>query len=258
MIVEVKNGTFSYGHSEPILKDINFQLKERQILTILGQNGIGKTTLLKCLMGIYRWNSGGVYLNGVPVKSLLDTKRVGYVPQAHLFSFSYSVEELVSMGRAKFIPAMATPSRKDMQKVEEAMEIVGVASLRNRKCSELSGGQLQLAFIARALAGDPELLILDEPESHLDFKNQFIVLDLLERLVAARGLSCILNTHFPNHALRISDQTLLLGDKVYLFGATAAVITEENMERYFGIKAKILPLGEECQNQSVFIVLGNL
>lgn len=255
MIIEVKNGCFAYRRSEPVLRDVSLRLEERQILTILGQNGMGKTTLLKCLMGIYPWQSGETYMDGERVKSLLDTKRVGYVPQAHAISFSYTVEEMVAMGRAKFIPAMSVPSRRDMECVAEALETVGIAELRGRRCNELSGGQLQLAFIARALSGQPDVLILDEPESHLDFKNQFIVLNLLRRLVRERGLSCILNTHFPEHALRMSDKTLLLGRDSYLFGNTRDVITEENVAAYFGVRAKIFPLGAEYHHQPVFAVL---
>ena len=258
MIIEVKDGCYGYQKDKQVLRGVNLRLEERQILTILGQNGIGKTTLLKCLMGIYRWQSGETYMNGEQVRSLLDTKRVGYVPQAHAISFAYTVEELVSMGRAKFIRAMAVPSRKDMAYVGEALETVGIADLRRRKCNELSGGQLQLAFIARALAGQPEVLVLDEPESHLDFKNQFIVLNLLQRLVRERGLSCILNTHFPEHALRISDKTLLLGQDTYLFGDTPSVITEENVAAYFGVRAKIFSLGADEQNLPVFTVLEEL
>lgn len=135
--------------------------------------------MLKCMMGMSPWDSGQTLADGEPVRSLISSRQVSYVPQAHPFSFGYTVEEIVSMGRAKFIPLMASPSKRDMAIVREAMETVGVYSLKDRKCSQLSGGQLQLAFIARALAAEPQAIILDEPESHLDFKNQFTLLNLL-------------------------------------------------------------------------------
>ena len=173
MIIEIQNGCFGYTKDAPILKNICLKAEPGQILTVLGPNGIGKTTMLKCMMGMLHWNSGQTLVDGQTVSSLISSRQVAYVPQAHAFSFGYTIEEIVTMGRAKYIPLMASPSKRDMQIVREAMQTVGIYDLKDRKCSQLSGGQLQLAFIARALAAEPEAIILDEPESHLDFKNQF-------------------------------------------------------------------------------------
>ncbi len=258
MIIEVKNGCFGYEKEKPILRDICLKAEPGEILSILGPNGIGKTTMLKCLMGVYRWDSGLTMVDGKEVQTLIRSKNVSYVPQAHQFSFGYSLEEIVSMGRAKFIPLMASPSKRDMEIVREALETVGIYHLRDRKCSQVSGGQLQLAFIARALAGEPAALILDEPESHLDFKNQFTVLNLLEKLVNEQLLTCILNTHFPDHALRISKKTIILGKSGYTFGETKDTITSENVAKYFEVNAKILDLDQEYGNRSVFVVLNAL
>ena len=255
MKLEVRNGAFAYKNGARLFSNVNFELHENQVLTILGQNGIGKTTLLKCMNGMLKWAEGGTYFNDRHIDAAGKLRELGYVPQAHPLSFSYSVRELVLMGRAKYIRPMAAPSKHDMEIADEAMEYVGITHLAERSCAQLSGGQLQLAFIARALAGEPQILILDEPESHLDFKNQLLILTLIEDMVANKNLSCIINTHFPEHALRISDKTLLLGGKDYLFGDTAEVITEENIEKYFGIRAKILQLGEEYNNKKAFVTL---
>ena len=107
--------------------------------------------------------------------------------------------------------------------------------------ASLSGGERQMVMIARALASEPGIIILDEPESHLDFRNQLIILDILENISREKGISCIINTHFPEHALRISDQTLMLGRECgYVFGRTGEVITEANLQKYFGVQARLL------------------
>ncbi len=236
----------------------DFVLNEQKILTVLGQNGIGKTTLLKCVMGILPWKGGGTYLDGKKLEHPRKFKEIGYVLQAHPLSFSYTVRELVEMGRAKYIPPFAQPSRLDREKTEEAMELAHVEAFAERKCTELSGGQLQLAFVARALAGEPKILILDEPESHLDFKNQYLVLDMIQRLVEEQRISCMINTHFPEHALQISDDTLMMGMGKHCFGPTEEVLTEENVRAFFQVKAKILDLGEENQHRKAFVITGGL
>lgn len=254
-MLEVKNGSFAYPGEKELFRQVSFTLQDGEIMTILGQNGIGKTTLLKCVTGIYKWTDGGAFLNGRPVSSVEDLKGLGYVPQAHPLSFSYSIREIVTMGRARYIRAYAVPSKRDRELAEQAMEEVGIADLADRSCTSLSGGQLQLAFIARALAGNPEIMILDEPESHLDFKNQFLILQLIERLSREKGISCLINTHFPEHALQISDCTLLMGRNRYLFGQTGEVITEKSVEEFFGIRCAIQDVPYEKGKRKSFVVL---
>lgn len=258
MIIEIQNGCFRYTKDAPVLENICLKAEPGQILTVLGPNGVGKTTMLKCMMGMLHWDSGQTLVDGQAVSSLISSRQVAYVPQAHAFSFGYTIEEIVTMGRAKYIPLMASPSKKDMQIVREAMQTVGIYELKDRKCSQLSGGQLQLAFIARALAAEPEAIILDEPESHLDFKNQFAMLNLLEDLVHQRKLTCILNTHFPEHALRISWKSIMLGSDGYVFGPTREVITQENIAKFFEVEAKVFPMAPPYEDHMVFAVLGTL
>ena len=118
MKLEVKNGSYAYKKDQYIFRNVSFSLGEKQILTVLGQNGIGKTTLLKCMMGILPWKSGGTYVDGVKLENPRKFKEIGYVPQAHPLSFSYTVRELVAMGRAKFVPPFAQPSKSDKERIE--------------------------------------------------------------------------------------------------------------------------------------------
>ena len=255
MNLEVKNGSFSYQPDRPILKNLEFQLSDGEILCILGQNGIGKTTLLRCLTGLLKWQSGHASLNGERINGIKSLSQIAYVPQVHPVMFPYTALDMVCMGRAKTKSFFEMPSKQDRQIALESLESVGLQEFADRKCSQMSGGQLQLVYIARALAGNPEILILDEPESHLDFKNQEIVLEKITSLVEKNGISCIINTHFPEHALRISSLTLLLGrDGDYVFGATDTVLSEENIRRYFEVPVRILDLSPLGIYQKTFIL----
>lgn len=261
MILEVKNGYFGYTKDNTLLKDISFTLGEKEIMTILGQNGIGKTTILKCVTGILKWQQGQTLIDGKPIGPSRESREqvnIGYVPQAYSLSFPYTVREVVTMGRARHIGLFSVPSKNDRKIVEQAIDEVGIGYMRDNLCTQLSGGQLQLVFIARALAGEPKVLILDEPESHLDFRNQFMILNLIKKLVRERGISCIINTHYPEHALRISDTTLLLGRDSYLFGRTGEIITEEKVRDYFGIDVIILPVPYMNEEIKAFVVLDSL
>lgn len=245
MKLEIKHGKFGYTVDNILYDDINFSINKGEILTILGPNGVGKTTLLKCITSLLNWNDGQTIINDVPITNKNHNilwKSVGYVPQSSYIKFDYSVIDMVLLGRTSYLKVYATPSKKDYEIAMYALNQVGVANLYNKKCTEISGGEYQLVLIARALAAQPRLLILDEPESHLDFRNQMLVLSILEKVVRENGLSCIINTHYPEHAMRLGDYALLLGRKrKHLFGSVQDVITTENLSDFFGVKVEILP-----------------
>ena len=255
MIVEVRNGYYGYPGENLLLKDINFSVEKGKIMTILGQNGVGKTTMLKCLTGILKWKKGQTLVNGKSLEAAGSFNAIAYVPQAHSLSFPYTVREMVAMGRARYIGLFSVPSKKDSQKVDDVVRDIGIKDLIDVPCSKLSGGQLQLVYIARALAADPQVLILDEPESHLDFKNQLMILKLIKNLAEERELSCIMNTHYPEHALRISDKTLFLGTNDYIFGDTKDVIIEENIKKFFDINAKIVSVKHGNESLKTIIAI---
>ncbi|GAU78626.1 ABC transporter ATP-binding protein [Fusibacter sp. 3D3] len=241
MRIEVIEGSFFYHPEQLVLRNINFELKEQTIMTILGKNGVGKTTLLKCMIGLLKWKKGKTLIDSQVFTSLMDFDKVGYVPQAHNTVFAFTVEEMVTMGRARHVSLFGLPSKFDKDKVKEALDSIGISHLKHKLCSEISGGQLQLVYIARALVNDPKILILDEPESHLDFSNQHMVLNKIKEFRDQRGISCIINTHYPDNALNISDKTLILGNENYIFGDSQKVITEENMKDFFDVSVKIYP-----------------
>ena len=243
MKFSVQNGSFSYTKKgRLILDNVSFTANEGEIMAILGPNGAGKTTLLRCMMGFLPWNSGTSLLDGTDIRSIPTRKlwqKVAYVPQARQASSAYTVEETVMLGRGSHFGLLAQPTQQDIARVQQVMERLHITHLAAKRCSEISGGELQMVLIARALASDPQVLILDEPESNLDFRNQLLVLDTMSEL-AAQGMSCIFNTHFPSHALQRAAKSLLFcGSGKTLFGNTSEIVTEANIRSSFGVKAVI-------------------
>ena len=243
MSIEVRAGTFSYHKERPLLTDISFSAEKGSAVAILGPNGVGKTTLIKCLLGFLPWQSGKTLLDEKDIRSIKGRalwQRISYVPQARRPAFSYAVRDMVLLGRNPYLGDFSMPGKKDAEIADEAMELAGITHLADKSCDRLSGGELQLVFIARALAARPEYLILDEPESGLDFRNQLVVLGLIEKLSRERKLSVILNTHYPEHALHVSDNALLLfGKGIYQFGRTRQILTAEHMRALFGVDIAI-------------------
>ncbi len=252
MKLEVRNGCFSYRKNEQILDNISFSASSGDLISILGPNGAGKTTLLRCMMGFLKWTNGESTLEGknihdIPSRQLW--KHISYVPQARNVSSAYTVGQTVLLGRNSQLGMFSQPGKKDIDYVENILENLRISGIKNKKCSEISGGELQMVLIARALASDPEILILDEPESNLDFRNQLIILETMSEL-STNGMTCIFNTHYPAHALQRANKSILLSKTgSCIFGNTHEIVTEENIQSAFGVKAVI---GEIETPENVF------
>jgi iron complex transport system ATP-binding protein len=251
MIFEVKDGHFGYRHCRTMLRGISLTLSPGSVTCVLGPNGAGKTTLLKCMLGLLPWTAGETYIDGVALSQLNRQalwRRVGYVPQAKLSTFAYSVLDMVLLGRGAHLGTFARPGAADRSAALESLDIIGIAHMRDKLCSRISGGELQMVLIARALAARPELLVFDEPESNLDFKNQLIVMNTIRDLRDTHGISSLVNTHYPEHALCIADDGVILrGDGTASTGPAKALFTEQALERAFGVTVKMhdVPVGRE-------------
>ena len=255
MKIEVRDGNFFYSKKKKDVKpfiydsDINFTLERGKIMAILGPNGAGKTTMLKCITGLNKWRKGETFIDDQPLSKIAQKeiwKKVGYVPQAHKMVFGFSIVDLVVMGRAPYISTMAKPRKEDYEKALEALDEVGIKHLADKSCNEVSGGELQLALIARTLVSNPEVLILDEPESHLDVQKQVVILETLKRLARDHNISCIINTHYPNHAFFLADQVLMIAkEKKAVVGSVQEVMTESRMKEYFNIDLRKLIFDED-------------
>ena len=239
MILEVQNGCFGYPKQKEVLHDINISLEAGHILSILGPNGIGKTTLLKCMIGLLSWNSGHSLLNGQDIQQLKAKEiwnTISYIPQTHGFSFSYTGLEMVMMGRSSHLGLFEQPGAKEIEMAEAMMEKTGITHLSSKDCNRMSGGELQMVLIERALVNEPKLIILDEPETGLDFHNQILVLNMVENLAHEDGISAIMNTHYPTNAMRIADEAFMMnrnGDRFY--GKATDILNETNISKSFDV-----------------------
>lgn len=261
MIFSVENGQFGYGDRK-ILHGVSFSLKEGEVMTVLGPNGVGKTTLLKCMMGMLRWEEGQTMIDGKPLSQMKTAdvwKKIAYVPQSKGTALSYTAREMVLMGRSASLGLFAQPTKEDYAVAEDAMEQVGIMRLADKQCSCMSGGELQMVLIARALCSNPQMLVLDEPESNLDFKNQLIVLETIQRLAKEKGIAAIVNTHYPAHALKIADKALLLKyDGSCKFGEVTEIVNEKNMQSAFNVEVKIVDFHYNNQNHKGVIPISIL
>jgi iron complex transport system ATP-binding protein len=245
MRLKLVNGAFSYGDKQ-VFESLNIEIEDGEIVAILGPNGCGKSTLLHCLRGNLRLREGEVLIDdrnalSMTVSELAQT--MCCVTQEQTAIFSYPVIQTVLMGRAPHIGLFATPSREDIAMADEALKMVGIYHLRDRPYTQISGGERQLARIARALVQEPKLMLLDEPTSYLDFGNQALILETIMQLVEDKQISIVLTTHFPNHALMLSSRVALMSNGGFLAeGYASEVISEENLKQIYGVNVKIIPV----------------
>lgn len=241
LMLEVDSLAYSYGNGT-VFENVSFSLKIGDVMCILGPNGAGKSTLIKCIAGIFKPAAGSVRIMGEDTASLgaMEIARsIGYVPQQNEVIFPFTVLDFVVMGRTPHIPLFSSPNNKDMDIAREALSMVGVADLADRTVSSLSGGQRQIVLIARALAQQPALLLLDEPTAHLDFGNQILVLETVQKL-AAKGMSILMNTHMPDHAFLVGNSAAALTEnKLVAVGEVKTVVNSQIMSSLYGVKVAV-------------------
>jgi iron complex transport system ATP-binding protein len=241
MRLDVQDLAFGYPAKE-VGREVSFALTGGEVLCLLGPNGGGKTTLFKTILRLLAPRRGRVAVDGEPVAgwSRLRLARVfGYVPQAQLGVFPFTVAEIVLMGRTAHIGPFATPSRRDRAIAEEMLAGLGIGHLAARPYTEISGGERQLTLIARALAQQPAILVMDEPTASLDFGNQVRVLGEIEQL-ARRGIAVMLSTHDPDHAFLCADRVALLHEgRLARLGPPEQVITRESLREVYGVEVTV-------------------
>ncbi|MDX1375663.1 MAG: ABC transporter ATP-binding protein [Burkholderiales bacterium] len=245
-MLAVKDLAFGFP-GRTVGRDVNFALADGEIVCVLGPNGSGKTTLFRTLLGLLAPHGGSIALDGAALESLprdAIARRIGYVPQAHAGYFAYSVREMVLMGRTAHLGAFGAPGLRDRERAEAALETLGIAALAERPFTEISGGERQLTLIARALAQEAGLLVMDEPTASLDFGNQVRVLERLERL-AARGIAVLFSTHDPDHAFLCAQRALLIAEgRALALGPPREVIRSDTLERLYGVSVRIVQTAE--------------
>lgn len=227
-MIDVQGLGFRYDKSW-IFRDVSFALEAGKIAAILGPNGRGKTTLLKSVTGLIKPDTGSATLGG----------RLGYVAQRAEIAFSYKVIDIVVMGRAAHVGMFRAPGSKDYSHARSALSQLNLEHLAEQPFNRLSGGERQLVMIARAMASECQVLVLDEPASALDYRNQDLVLSTLDYLAKEHGLAILMTTHFPQHAEHIADYALLMQsvDQAQ-WGPSEEMLAEDKLELLFGLPVK--------------------
>ena len=247
-LLELIDASFSYDNAHNIFENINSRINPGEVFIVVGPNGCGKTTILDALLGLKKLRTGCILLDGEDIKEKKPhelAQKIAYVPQGHIKSFAYNVIDVVVMGRAYAIGNFSPPSEEDYEIAMNSLKKVGMEDFYNREYTTLSGGELQLILIARALTQQSKLLILDEPTAHLDFRHELNVMEVIGDLVINDGISIIMATHFLNQAFflenkGVKSRVALMNNRVFEhIGIPSEVLTPENLESVFGLIAKV-------------------
>lgn len=224
-MIELENLRVVRG-TTAVIDGYSLTVERGAVLAILGANGVGKTTLLNCIVGLLRPSAGAVRVNG----------RIGYVPQLFNAAFAYSALDIVLMGRARHVGLFGSPTANDYSVARHYLGLMGVRDLEERAFNTLSGGQRQLVVIAQALASECNILILDEPCSALDYRNQSTVIAMLKSLNRELGQTIVFSTHAPQHGLEAATDVLLMRDaSSYRHGKVDDVLTADNLSELYDV-----------------------
>jgi len=241
-VTSLATNALAIGYATRTLaENLSFTLRAGEAMAILGPNGSGKTTLFRTLLGLLPPRAGSVSLDGKDIAALAPgqmARQVGYVPQAATGFFNFTVREVVEMARAPHLAWYATPGTRDSAIAEQALVELNLSAFAARQFAELSGGERQLVMIARALASEASILLLDEPTASLDYGNQFLILDEIAKL-KARGVAILFTTHDPNQAFRVcsqpADRTLTISrDGAVSIGSTDQILTGDRLSSLYG------------------------
>lgn len=248
MSMEVTDLAYRYGERSA-LRGVTFSIRAGEALFVLGPNGAGKSTLFRCVLGLLRGFSGRIRLDGRDLGNYppaLLARKLAYIPQSHESQFGYTALDIVLMGAAPRLGVFALPGKEQAARAEDALRLLGVGRLRDREFGSLSGGERQLVLIARAVAQDADMFVMDEPAANLDYGNQNRVMREIRRL-AESGYAVLVSSHNPDHAFLYADRALALKEGRALgCGAPGQLLTEELLELLYGFPVRLrdVPCGD--------------
>lgn len=251
MELELKNLSCGYG-KRTIVDSISLTIREGEVISLLGANGCGKTTLLKTILGLIESHGGQVLLDGEDIQNWSPSRIarvIGYIPQLHEPPFPFQVLDVVLMGRTPHIKPFSSPTKKDEEIARRSLEWLNIAHLEKRIYTEISGGERQLVLIARALAQEPKMLIMDEPTSSLDFGNQVKVLNHIQQL-GKLDMAVLMSCHFPEHAFLYSNRVVLLNQgEILCSGSPSETITGDRLKTLYGVDVEIVTVRNRANKE---------
>ncbi|MGV8905815.1 MAG: ABC transporter ATP-binding protein [Acetobacterium sp.] len=265
-LLSLHNLSFGYGDRPLIFNDISFDVKPGEVFCIIGPNGCGKSTLIDCILGINQVKSGSIDVSGQNLKDLKPrqfAEHIAYVPQSHTKTFPYSVLDIVVMGRTFATKMFSSPSEKQRSRARASLDQVGLNGFEDRLYTELSGGELQLVLIARALTQESQLLVMDEPTAHLDFRHELMVMEIIAMLVKEKGLSIIMATHYLNQAFYLENagvktRVALMNQGGFdTIGTPTEVLTKEKLQEVFKIITTLGTTVEDGTTRKYIVPLRN-
>ncbi|WP_409966982.1 ABC transporter ATP-binding protein [Bengtsoniella intestinalis] len=248
MGIQIDKLSFAYGKHR-VLNQVSMDIQDGMVTSIIGPNGVGKSTLFKCILGAHTQYTGTITLDGAAVRDMTPkqlAKRIAYVPQAHYTTFQYSVLEMVMMGLSAQLPLGVMPQQSHIERCEQCLDAVGIAHLKDRIYTKLSGGEQQLVLLVRAMVQDAKVLILDEPTSNMDYGNQLRIMVQIKAL-AQKGYTILQSTHNPEQAFLFSDTIVAMKDGVVLAqGGSRDVMDATLLQRLYNVDVSVHSV---CQDQ---------
>lgn len=243
-MIKVNNLYYSYGKNN-VLQDVSFEIKEGEFKFLLGENGTGKSTLIKCILGLLKYNRGKITFNGEGIEyrgAKFRSKIFSYVPQTHSPTFNYKVSDIILMAGVSNYNFFQSPTKKDYHRVEEILDRLHIYNLIENGYAEISGGQRQLVLIARAIFQNSKVIIMDEPTSGLDYGNHINIMNTLAEL-KSNGTTIFLSSHIPQDALDFADSVLQLKNgKVMNDGSVEKVVTDKSLSELYEVDLEIVTI----------------
>jgi len=246
--IRAENVSFSYD-GMPILASMSLEVAQGELCCLVGVNGCGKSTFLDCILGINTPATGTVTIDGYSIAGMNATeraRRLAYVPQVHDRTFPYRVKDIVLMGRTAYQTGLGSPDEEDRSIVERALATCGIDKLAERPYTQLSGGEMQMVILARALVQQTPYLLMDEPTAHLDFRNEMLFMETVTRLAREGGVGILMATHSPNQAFYLQESGLptkvamMLDGTIALEGTPDETLTPDNLRRVYGIEVCLM------------------
>lgn len=251
MSLVCQNISYAYNGVQ-VLHNVQLEVPQGTFCALLGRNGSGKTTLLHCLNGVLNLKQGAVFINGQflsPEDRVLRARYMSLVPQETGQVFPFTVLDMVLMGRNPYLQGFSLPGPEDEKLAWEALQLLGAQHLAKRNVNQISGGERQMAIVARALAQQTPVMLLDEPSNHLDFHNQFRLLYQIQELCRGRGLTVLASMHDPNTVAAIADQVALLEEgRIAAQGAVEDILTQKSLSRLYAIPLIESILANGCKH----------